>query len=85
VAGEADGPQEGVHCPMCNLEASGSNEDNLFDAFRQHLATTHKDEPFVTQLMGDHREEMTALSPICCTTCRTNLMGDREDELTTEQ
>jgi hypothetical protein len=53
AASEGDDPPEasGVRCPVCNLEVNGADEEDLSEAFRRHLATTHKDEPFVTQLM----------------------------------
>lgn len=50
----ADEETRGIHmfeCPMCREEIKGSNEKEMSSSFREHLTTTHKDEPFVTQLM----------------------------------
>lgn len=38
-------------CPVCNRDIAGSDEDERTANFREHLSTTHKDEPFVTQMM----------------------------------
>ena len=38
-------------CPMCREDIKGGSEEEMSEAFREHLATTHKDEPFVTRLM----------------------------------
>ncbi|GEM_PF-4214857 len=38
-------------CPICLEEVRGSSEEEMSASFREHLLTTHKDEPFVTQLM----------------------------------
>jgi predicted small metal-binding protein len=38
-------------CPMCREDIKGSNEEEMSSRFREHLTTTHKDEPFVTRLM----------------------------------
>jgi predicted small metal-binding protein len=41
----------GFECPVCREEISGSSEEEMSARFREHLTTTHKDEPFVTRLM----------------------------------
>jgi predicted small metal-binding protein len=41
----------GFECPVCREEISGSSEEEMSSRFREHLTTTHKDEPFVTRLM----------------------------------
>jgi predicted small metal-binding protein len=55
--GGAPGPAEDAgdvqsfECPVCQREIGGSDEDERSKNLREHLTTTHKDEPLITQLM----------------------------------
>lgn len=40
-------------CPMCREDIRGSSEDERSANFREHMVTTHKDEPFITQMLEE--------------------------------
>jgi predicted small metal-binding protein len=51
--GEETGGIQLFECPMCREDIRGSSDDERSANLREHMVTTHKDEPFITQMLEE--------------------------------